>query len=574
MTAMTINLRVPDLTELKPRITVFGVGGAGGNAVNNMIASGLRGVEFVVANTDAQALTSSNTERRIQMGTNVTEGLGAGSKPEIGAAAAEEALADIKAHLAGSHMAFITAGMGGGTGTGAAPIIARASRDEGILTVGVVTKPFQFEGARRLRAAEAGIEQLQKFVDTLLIIPNQNLFRVANEKTTFTDAFAMADDVLRAGVACITDLMVKEGLINLDFADVRAVMAGMGKAMMGTGESSGDRRAVEAAEAAISNPLLDDVCMKGASGLLVSITGGNDLTLYEVDEAASRIREEADNEANIIVGATFDDELDGSIRVSVVATGIGSALAEARPAAPQDRSRLSEKLANLATLPGVPVDLDQPSPVLAEKERVQRPPLWRASGNVTIEKRPAQANAPMPAPLEPKPAPQVPPRPFRPAPPSAIKRPVRRMPKVEELPLVAQKEIKAKTGQAPALGLEAHKKKVGFFERLASVGRSFAEGDEEMPAKREPAFDRPWGELPKANRPEPPQAAAEQDDEQDDEPRGLQIGRPRTDKPLVVKPRLVEVKTPSAAAEDVEMADESLVDDDLEIPAFLRRRAN
>ena len=330
--AMTINLRVPDLTELKPRITVFGVGGAGGNAVNNMIECGLKGVEFVVANTDAQALASSAAERRIQMGANVTEGLGAGSKPEVGAAAAEEAMADIKAHLVGCHMVFITAGMGGGTGTGAAPVIARASREEGILTVGVVTKPFQFEGSRRLRAAEAGIDALQKFVDTLLIIPNQNLFRVANEKTTFTDAFAMADDVLRSGVACITDLMVKEGLINLDFADVRTIMAGMGKAMMGTGESSGERRAIEAAEAAIANPLLDDVCMKGASGLLVSITGGNDLTLYEVDEAASRVRAEADPDANIIVGATFDDELDGSIRVSVVATGIG--LAASRMATP------------------------------------------------------------------------------------------------------------------------------------------------------------------------------------------------------------------------------------------------
>ena len=286
---MTINLKVPDLTELKPRITVFGVGGAGGNAVNNMIASGLRGIEFVVANTDAQALLSSSAERRIQMGAHVTEGLGAGSKPDIGAAAAEEAMADIKAHLAGCHMAFITAGMGGGTGTGAAPVIARASREEGILTVGVVTKPFQFEGQRRMRAAESGIMELQKYVDTLLVIPNQNLFRVANEKTTFADAFAMADDVLRAGVSCITDLMVKEGLINLDFADVRTIMAGMGKAMMGTGEASGDRRAILAAEAAISNPLLDDVSMKGASGLLVSITGGNDLTLYEVDEAASRM---------------------------------------------------------------------------------------------------------------------------------------------------------------------------------------------------------------------------------------------------------------------------------------------
>ena len=346
---MTINLKVPDLTELKPRITVFGVGGAGGNAVNNMIASGLRGIEFVVANTDAQALLSSSAERRIQMGAHVTEGLGAGSKPDIGAAAAEEAMADIKAHLAGCHMTFITAGMGGGTGTGAAPVIARASREEGILTVGVVTKPFQFEGQRRMRAAESGIMELQKYVDTLLVIPNQNLFRVANEKTTFADAFAMADDVLRAGVSCITDLMVKEGLINLDFADVRTIMAGMGKAMMGTGESSGDRRAIEAAEAAISNPLLDDVSMKGASGLLVSITGGNDLTLYEVDEAAERIRAEADPDANIIVGATFDDELDGSIRVSVVATGLGMLAADR--SAHRDRESLTQRLAGLASMP-------------------------------------------------------------------------------------------------------------------------------------------------------------------------------------------------------------------------------
>ena len=376
---MTINLKVPDLTELKPRITVFGVGGAGGNAVNNMIASGLRGIEFVVANTDAQALLSSSAERRIQMGHHVTEGLGAGSKPDIGAAAAEEAMADIKAHLAGVHMTFITAGMGGGTGTGAAPVIARASREEGILTVGVVTKPFQFEGQRRMRAAESGIMELQKYVDTLLIIPNQNLFRVANEKTTFADAFAMADDVLRAGVSCITDLMVKEGLINLDFADVRTIMAGMGKAMMGTGESSGDRRAIEAAEAAISNPLLDDVSMKGASGLLVSITGGNDLTLYEVDEAASRIREEADPEANIIVGATFDDELDGSIRVSVVATGLGQLSGEGFKPAPRDRESLSQRLAGLASMP-TPVQALAPAPPPVKFE-----PAKPAQARVTAE---------------------------------------------------------------------------------------------------------------------------------------------------------------------------------------------
>ncbi|MHA1164803.1 MAG: cell division protein FtsZ, partial [Alphaproteobacteria bacterium] len=319
---MTINLKVPDMTELKPRITVFGVGGAGGNAVNNMINSGLEGVQFVVANTDAQALEMSSAERRIQMGANITEGLGAGSKPEIGSAAADEAIADIKAQLAGSHMAFITAGMGGGTGTGAAPVIARASSEEGILTVGVVTKPFQFEGQHRMDTATQGLAELEKYVDTLIVIPNQNLFRVATEKTTFADAFAMADEVLHSGVACITDLMVKEGLINLDFADVKAIMAGMGKAMMGTGEASGDQRAVEAAESAISNPLLDDVSMRGASGLLISITGGNDLKLYEVDEAASRIREEVDVGANIILGATFDTSLDGKIRVSVVATGL------------------------------------------------------------------------------------------------------------------------------------------------------------------------------------------------------------------------------------------------------------
>ena len=321
---MTINLTVPNLSDLKPRITVFGVGGAGGNAVNNMIESRLEGVEFVVANTDAQALMQNAAQRRIQMGTALTQGLGAGSQPQIGAAAAEEALPEILDHLAGSHMAFITAGMGGGTGTGAAPVIARAAKEQGILTVGVVTKPFQFEGVRRQQTAERGIEQLAKHVDTLIVIPNQNLFRVANEKTTFAAAFAMADQVLYSGVASITELMTKEGLINLDFADVRAIMSEMGRAMMGTGEASGDKRAIEAAEAAISNPLLDDVSMRGARGLLISITGGPDLTLYEVDEAATRIREEVDPEANIILGATFDESLEGIMRVSVVATGLAA----------------------------------------------------------------------------------------------------------------------------------------------------------------------------------------------------------------------------------------------------------
>jgi cell division protein FtsZ len=316
---------ISDLREMRPRITVFGVGGAGGNAVNNMIAAGLEGVDFVVANTDAQALTMSKSERIIQMGTRVTEGLGAGSQPEVGRAAAEEALDEIRDHLSGAHMLFITAGMGGGTGTGAAPVIAKAARELGILTIGVVTKPFHFEGKRRMRFAEAGIFELQQMVDTLLVIPNQNLFRVAHEKTTFADAFAMADQVLHSGVACITDLVVKEGLINLDFADVRTVMHEKGKAMMGRGEASGEKRVLTAAEAAISSPLIEDVAINRASGLLVSITGGTDLTLFEVDEAANRIREQADADANIIVGATFDDSLEGIVRVSVVATGIDNA---------------------------------------------------------------------------------------------------------------------------------------------------------------------------------------------------------------------------------------------------------
>ncbi len=326
---MTINLTIPDIQELKPRITVFGVGGAGGNAVNNMIASGLDGVDFVCANTDAQALALAKAPRIIQLGVSVTEGLGAGSHPEVGRAAAEESFDEINDHLSGSHMVFITAGMGGGTGTGAAPVIARAAREQGILTVGVVTKPFTFEGNRRARLAEDGIDELHRHVDTLIVIPNQNLFRVANEKTTFADAFKMADQVLYSGVSCITDLMVKEGLINLDFADVRAVMRGMGKAMMGTGEASGEDRARHAAEAAIANPLLDDVSMHGARGLLISITGGPDLTLYEVDEAASRIREEVDPDANIILGATYDPNMSGTIRVAVVATGTDATMVQA-----------------------------------------------------------------------------------------------------------------------------------------------------------------------------------------------------------------------------------------------------
>ena len=328
---MAIHMSIPkDDFDLKPKITVIGVGGAGGNAVNNMIRANLQGIEFVVANADAQALAQSECPNRVQLGMNITRGLGAGSRPEIGKAAAEEALDEVIEYLHGSNMVFITAGMGGGTGTGAAPVIARVAREKGILTVGVVTKPFHFEGAHRMRLAEAGLDALQQVVDTLIVIPNQNLFRLANEKTTFADAFKMADDVLHSGVRGITDLMVMPGLVNLDFADIRTVMMEMGKAMMGTGEAEGENRAVTAAEAAISNPLLDDVSMKGARGVLINITGSKDMTLFEIDEAANRIREEVDADANIIFGSTFDDNVQGKIRISIVATGIDAA---PRPAA-------------------------------------------------------------------------------------------------------------------------------------------------------------------------------------------------------------------------------------------------
>ncbi|HEY5713406.1 MAG TPA: cell division protein FtsZ [Allosphingosinicella sp.] len=321
---MSIDFIRPEVEELRPRISVIGVGGAGGNAIANMIHADVQGVDFIVANTDAQALNHSLADRKIQLGLRITQGLGAGSRPEIGKAAAEEALNEIEQALDGAHMCFIAAGMGGGTGTGAAPVIAKAARDRGILTVGVVTKPFSFEGARRGRSAEAGITELQQHVDTLIVIPNQNLFRIANPNTTFKEAFMMADEVLQQGVRGITDLMVMPGLINLDFADVRSVMSEMGKAMMGTGEAGGDNRAIEAAEQAIANPLLDGVSMKGAKGVIISITGGDDMRLMEVDEAANHIRELVDPDANIIWGSAFNNDLDGKIRVSVVATGIGA----------------------------------------------------------------------------------------------------------------------------------------------------------------------------------------------------------------------------------------------------------
>jgi cell division protein FtsZ len=338
---MAIKIGAPETRELRPRITVLGVGGAGGNAVNNMISSKLEGVDFVVANTDAQALAQSKAEHRIQMGVKLTEGLGAGARPEVGRAGAEESLDEILEHLAGSHMVFITAGMGGGTGTGAAPVIARAVREQGVLTVGVVTKPFAFEGEKRMRLAERGIEELQAYVDTLIIIPNQNLFRIANDRTTFAQAFAMADDVLHSGVRGVTDLIVMPGLINLDFADIKTVMSEMGKAMMGTGEAEGEDRSLKAAEAAISNPLLDDVSMKGARGVLINITGGPDMMLFEVDQAANRIRAEVDPDANIIFGGTILENMEGRLRVSVVATGIETeAMAKLPPNVQNLRDRM------------------------------------------------------------------------------------------------------------------------------------------------------------------------------------------------------------------------------------------
>ena len=372
---MTLNLTMPGHEELKPRITVFGVGGAGGNAVNNMIAKQLDGVEFVVANTDAQALQQSHSTSRIQMGIKVTEGLGAGAKASIGAAAAEESIEQIVDHLAGAHMCFITAGMGGGTGTGAAPIIAQAARELGVLTVGVVTKPFQFEGAKRMKQAEDGVEALQKVVDTLIIIPNQNLFRLANEKTTFTEAFSLADDVLYQGVKGVTDLMVRPGLINLDFADVRAVMDEMGKAMMGTGEATGEDRATQAAEKAIANPLLDEISLKGAKGVLINITGGHDLTLFELDEAANRIREEVDADANIIVGSTLDTDMEGAMRVSVVATGIDAR--DVNLDIPVPRRSLAEPLKQTVSAEVEEGELDDVEPrVAASASETEEPTLF------------------------------------------------------------------------------------------------------------------------------------------------------------------------------------------------------
>jgi cell division protein FtsZ len=552
---MTINLKIPDIREMKPRITVFGVGGAGGNAVNNMITAGLQGVEFVVANTDAQALTMSKAERIVQMGIQVTEGLGAGSQPEVGRAAAEEVIDEIRDHLTGAHMVFVTAGMGGGTGTGAAPVIAKVARELGILTVGVVTKPFQFEGARRMRFAEAGILELQKVVDTLLIIPNQNLFRVANEKTTFADAFAMADQVLYSGVACITDLMVKEGLINLDFADVRAVMREMGKAMMGTGEASGEKRALTAAEAAIANPLIDDASMKGAKGLLISITGGKDLTLYEVDEAATRIREEVDQDANIIVGATFDDSLEGIIRVSVVATGIDHTGA-IRPAAPAE-NRLAELTSKLrGDSKRIAERIERSPPAAAAHEHAAHAAVAAAILPPTaiedVSIRPIAVKPSLFEPASGEPSAAEPPMPKAFIPPAAERVVVRppRMPRIDELPVPAQNEIRAQRGELDA---EDHpeKRRMSLMQRLASVGLGRREDAPELPQIARPPMPqlarppRPSARSPEGRAPDPVSEYARRAEPQGLDPHGR-----------------------SAAVHN------SSEEDQLEIPAFLRRQVN
>jgi len=442
--------QTPSFSELRPVIKVIGVGGAGGNAINNMIASGLQDVDYIVANTDAQALASSGAEHRIQLGVNLTQGLGAGSRPEIGLAAAEEAKEEITKALKGAHMAFIAAGMGGGTGTGAAAVIARTARDMGLLTVAIVTKPFHFEGARRMRVAEAGIAELKTSVDTLIVIPNQNLFRIANERTTFAEAFVLADKVLHAGVACIVDLIMKDGLINLDFADVQVIMRGMGTAMMGTGEATGEGRAMKAAEMALANPLIDDLSLSGAKGVLLSIIGGRDMTLFEVDEAASRVRQEVDEDANIIVGASFDESMANSMRIAIVASGMTAATLSQPSTAPAQQvakgGAAATPAANAGTDPSRrgfdPEDLNPRAGYSDAHERTAPPAprreLWRAPGGVVIEESITQPHGRAPEP-EIHGEPTAPP-PIR----HGAEGDYRRMPSVEEFPPVGRREYAAK----------------------------------------------------------------------------------------------------------------------------------
>jgi cell division protein FtsZ len=545
-----------------------------------MIEIGLQGCEFVVGNTDAQALTSSRAHRVIQMGLQVTEGLGAGSQPEIGRAAAEEVIDEIRDQLAGAHMVFVTAGMGGGTGTGAAPVIARAARDMGILTVGVVTKPFQFEGTRRMRLAEQGISELQACVDTLIVIPNQNLFRVANEQTTFADAFSMADRVLYSGVACITDLMVKEGLINLDFADVRAVMREMGKAMMGTGEASGEKRALRAAEAAIANPLLDDVNMSGARGLLISITGGSDLTLYEVDEAATRIREEVDPDANVIFGATRDDSLEGIVRVSVVATGIDHAeMLQSHPRVEQQSALSSPQLKEAAER----IRSDIRSALSRSTSEAQRStpvadaPVQAAVGYVPSYSAPRSEVGQMASnrvsdlrstssfadPAMQSDYSQTENGAQQQFAPSEPERPVRavRMPSINELPPIAQRSLESSQNSQPQVA-PVERQKRSLMERLTNAGFGRRAEQQDVPqAPRSANFD-PKPAVQVQNPAGFGHASA---------PTMTSYGQPETaPRHVEMAPRQAMAPTSRAQASDSRDFDE----DQMEIPAFLRRQSN
>lgn len=554
---MTINLHLPQHNTLvRPTITVVGVGGAGGNAVNNMIHARLEGVHFVIANTDSQALESAQTERTIQLGASITKGLGAGADPEMGRAAAEEAMEEIGSQVQGSNMVFITAGMGGGTGTGAAPVVARLSRELGILTVAVVTKPFQFEGGNRMRIADEGIKELQKYVDTLIVIPNQNLFRIATERTTFADAFRMADEVLHSGVRGVTDLMVKPGLVNLDFADIRTVMREMGKAMMGTGEATGEKRAVEAAEAAISNPLLDDVSLKGARAALINITGGSDMTLFEVDEAANRIREEIDPDANIIFGSAFNEELEGRIRVSVVATGIDAESAalkdiESSPKTVPLRRPFSYAPAAIAAGSG---NTHVAGGVKREPTAVQQPAAPRQEAPRVREEVPVTAMQPSAIPVQSQPVQQSP----------AL---------MEEQPVYKQP-----MQEAPV-------------EPVAAAPALYAAPDEgyaEAPQDAGPLFSPKSAGRTQA--PALPAQMEEDEEDEDDSSRGMpsfgflnrikeagKVLTTRNDAPAEqpqVRTRSVEVAERRRVAEPVEQPEAQGADDMLEIPAFLRRQAN
>jgi cell division protein FtsZ len=583
---MTINISIPKTTieaQLKPRITVVGVGGAGGNAVNNMIQSAMEGVDFCVANTDAQALASSRTDRRIQLGRDTTQGLGAGARPDIGRHAAEEALEIISRELEGAHMAFITAGMGGGTGTGAAPVIARVAREMGVLTVGVVTKPFHFEGVHRMRMAEAGIEELSAFVDTLIVIPNQNLFRVANEKTTFADAFKMADNVLHGGVRSVTDLMMMPGMINLDFADVRTVMKEMGRAMMGTGEASGDRRALDAAEAAIANPLLEETCMRGAKGVLINITGGNDITLFEVDEAANRIRDEVESDAHIIFGSCFDESMEGKIRVSVVATGIESeAGAQPRPMPAKAEVRAVGR--RLPEIRSAAPTVRSPVTTTAQAAPVQPtfggfgfsgPTLAPATGTMDLQAE-EKALLEMTAAMKMEPAPaadietvHVASAPVAPAPMPA--------PIAAQAAAVAEAVARAPMAAPPRTPMAAERPRETFIPRPAIEPRSeYREPQMFVEQKVEPVMAGP-GPVPMATPAPQPAKADPGRIRLFDRYRSL-TARPKVEEAPAAPQPQAKIERPSSGMNiSIGPADRpvsSHSEDELEIPAFLRRQAN